>query len=365
MVIAAACSPTSRSEKRPYPGSAAKYAAGFDIFRSDSVSTIIMYGNPGRTDTTGIFELSGNAKQAHNAVREFIHVPCKRIVTIGSIYTAMVAETGGADHIVAIDNIDYVFSPDVLNAYSKGQIAEVARLPEIDVERIVKLQPDIVFMFAMADGAGNAADRLRRANIPVVVCSDQFERSPLARAEWIRLFAAFNGNVNTGDSIFASVERSYLSLKRKSAQYLEKPKVMAEVKYGDTWYVPGGKSYFATLVADAGGDYIWKSDSTSGSIPLTFEEVFARASAADLWLHQSTYRTKYRLLQDDQRYGAFKAFKSGQLYNNTKITNVKGYSPYWETGMAHPDVVLTDLTRIFHPAGTHARDSLHYYEQLR
>jgi iron complex transport system substrate-binding protein len=143
-----------------------------------------------------------------------------------------------------------------------------------------------------------------------------------------------------------------------------RPTVLTEIKYGDAWYVPGGNSFMAHFIKDAGGTYIWKDEDRTGSIPLSFEAVYLKAKDADHWLNLFiNLNTKKDLLAYDERYAMFKAFKTGNLYNNNKIANTKGYSDYWENGMTNPDELLLDLIKIFHPnlAPDH---TLKYYKKI-
>ena len=72
---------------------------------------------------------------------------------------------------------------------------------------------------------------------------------------------------------------------------------------------------------------------------------------------------KKDLLSFDERYKMFGAFKAGNLYNNTKLVNDKGYSDYWATGMSNPDELLKDLIRIFHPQLL-PKHQLKYYKKI-
>jgi len=142
--------------------------------------------------------------------------------------------------------------------------------------------------------------------------------------------------------------------------------VFNEIKYSDSWYMPGGKSYVAELLNDAGANYLWRDNENTGSIPLSFEQVYAVAKDADFWINLSTLRHKRELLSYDSRYSEFKAFKNGQLYNNNLYSNALGYTVYWETGMIYPDRILCDLIRIFHPETKNSLgDKMNYYLQLK
>jgi iron complex transport system substrate-binding protein len=168
------------------------------------------------------------------------------------------------------------------------------------------------------------------------------------------------------DSIFSAVENKYLSLTRLTASMPDsaKPTVFSEIKLGDVWYMPGGRSFMGTLLNDAGADYLWKDNENFGSLPLNFEQVYARAVNADYWINLPLIRSKKELYAFEERYSSFKAYKSGNLYNNTKNSNSNGYSAYWETGMIYPDRILSDLVKIFHPGLSDVNGKLFYYEKL-
>ena len=105
----------------------------------------------------------------------------------------------------------------------------------------------------------------------------------------------------------------------------------------------------STFIKDAGGKYLWEDVPQSGSLALGLEEVFVKAKEADFWLNQALVNSKKEMKEQEPRYADFKAFQTGQLYNNTLHCNQKGYSNYWETGILHPDQILSDLIQLLHP----------------
>ena len=73
-------------------------------------------------------------------------------------------------------------------------------------------------------------------------------------------------------TVCLGVAHRYLALKALAA----KAKTAAGVFglwFRGTWYVPGGRSYMASLYADAGARYFYAGDSHTGSLPLSFESV--------------------------------------------------------------------------------------------
>jgi len=345
-----------------------KYAKRFAIREDKNFTRVYVFGDRRNYDTTSTFVIYSGSESLDFLPAKGIRIksPCEKIAALSSIYATMFCELGAVDKLAAIDNIDYVNNPLIIRKYREGKLKELAKGPQIDLEQTIVLNPDIVFTFGMGNGDKDKDTKLEQTGIPVAVSIDHLEESPLARAEWIKFFALFVNKRKEADSIFDQVEKRYGELKAIAAQTTSRPTVFNEIKYSDSWYMPGGKSFVAQLLNDAAADYLWKDDANAGSLPLSFEQVFAKAKEADFWINLSTLKTKKELLGFESRYAEFKAYKTGNLFNNTKITNSKGYSNYWETGMIYPDRILSDLVQIFHPElKAQVRQDFYYYEQIR
>jgi iron complex transport system substrate-binding protein len=352
----------------PQKDSTIKFAKRFSIHRKNNLTYVYVFGNRNNYDTTSTFILySDSTDLVTHAKNEIpVKIPCKKIAALSSIYATMFCELDAAEHLAAIDNIDYVNNTTVIQKFKEGTLKELARTPQIDLEQTIVLKPDLIFTFGMGEGEKDKDKKLEETGIPVAISIDHLEESPLARAEWIKFFAAFVDKSVAADSIFKLVENNYNHLKSIAEKTTERPTVFNEIKYSDSWYMPGGKSYIAKLLNDAAANYLWKDNAKTGSLPLSFEQVFAKAHDAEFWLNLSTLKTKKELLAFESRYTEFKAYKNGNLYNNTKITNAFGYSNYWETGMIHPDRILSDLIQIFHPElKKEIAHEFYYYEQLK
>lgn len=345
-----------------------KYAKRFAVYQNEQYKVIYLFGNKSNFDTTGVYVLAEDtsglgALPPHIQV---VKLPCKKVAALSSIYASVLCELGEINSVVAVDNMDYINNTDVIKKFEEGGILELAKTPKIDLEKTIALKPDMIFSFGMGNPDEDRDPRLLQAKIPIAVALDHKEEKIRARAEWIKFFGIFMNKRRQADSIFEQVLTNYEALKKLVAKAEKKPKVFNEIKYGDIWYVPGGNSYMAEMLRDAGAEYVWKDDESYGSFPLSFEQVYVKAKDADYWINLALTRTKEELLAFDQRYSEFKAFKAGNLYNNTKVTNTKGYSIYWETGMIHPDRILSDFVQIFHPElKDEVKNDLYYYEQLK
>lgn len=126
----------------------------------------------------------------------------------------------------------------------------------------------------------------------------------------------------------------------------------------------GGNSYFAQFLKDAKADYEWYSDTSTGSIPLSFEVIVEKQLEADIWLNPGSAKSIDDILKEDERYEIFKALQNKQVYNYLKKVNETGANAYWETGPVNPHLILSDLMAIFHPE-LFPDHELHYYIQLK
>ncbi len=365
------CDPSRSGEKDYmvidlYKDTSVKYAQRFSIWNGKDFKVIHLLAKAKSNDTTDTFVLYDSIQPPLDFKNtHYIKRPCTRIAALSSIYANMIAEVGCLNNIIAIENIDYYNNPEIIKAVESDKIKQVQRNPDIDKELVLKLKPDIIFAFGMNQSSNDFDAKIIGAGIPVVMSLDHLERSPLARAEWIKFFAAFVNKSDEANIIFAGVEKDYLELKEMSKHYTDKPNVLTELRFGDVWYVPGGKSYMAQLINDANGNYFWKEDTATGSLQLSFEAVYKKAQSADLWLNVSLCTTKEQVIAQDKRYADFEPYKKNGIYNNNLNCNKLNYSTYWETGMIYPNRILSDMIQMFHKqAKEDLKRPFFYYRQL-
>lgn len=103
----------------------------------------------------------------------------------------------------------------------------------------------------------------------------------------------------------------------------------------------------AKVYADAGARYIFADIPQSGSAALAFETVFDKGQHADYWLikyNQQVDKTYRELKSDYAPYANFDAFRNRKVYGcNT------GRIPFYEEVPFHPELLLEDLVKVFHP----------------
>ena len=210
----------------------------------------------------------------------------------------------------------------------------------------------------------DVSPQLQRAGLPVVLTAGYMEHHPLARTEWLKFLAAFFETEDRSNEIFNSIKAQYTGLLDKTKGIDERPSVFCGAPYSGSWHVPGGNSFIARAIQDAGAHYLWADDPSQGSLPLDTERVFLRAAEADYWIHPSHYRSLSELFNADPRFAKFGAAQISQVFNNTRQVSKNGGNNIWERGIVHPEEVLADLIKIFHP-DLLPEHELIYYENLQ
>jgi iron complex transport system substrate-binding protein len=294
---------------------------------------------------------------------QVIEVPIQSIVTLSATFLPNLETIGELDALVANDEFDFVYSEAVRARIDAGEMVEVGFPSGIDNELVLDLNPDLIMLNAFSQADLDPLNLLRDEGIPYAANIDYLETSPLGRAEWVKFTAAFFNREEEANNFFTEVEGAYNQLTALTADAEARPTIMVNGLFGDTWFVSGGQSYVARLIADAGGDYLWADDEATGGVPLDFESVLERAADADIWINPNFWFTLADGLAEDERYAEFAPFASGQVYNNNARVTPMGGNDYYEGAVANPHLLLADLIAIFQPALLPDHE-LFYYQQL-
>ncbi|MCS6826645.1 MAG: ABC transporter substrate-binding protein [Caldilinea sp.] len=294
---------------------------------------------------------------------QVIEIPIDTIITMSTTQLPHLVKLDRLDALIGHDEFDYVNTKEVRALIDAGKLVEVGGGAEVNVELVLDAAPDLVMTYGLGNPQWDAHPKLLEAGLKVVLNSEYMETSPLGRVEWIKFTAAFFNEEAKATEVFNGIANRYNAMSAVATAAETKPTVFTGAMYGDAWYMPGGRSYVARFLEDAGAVYLWADDETTGSIPLGFETVFERAADADFWLNPGSWTSRAEVVAADERYTQFRAYQVGAMYNNNARLNENGGNDYWEGGLANPDVVLADLIKIFHP-DLLPQHTLFYYRKL-
>ena len=313
-----------------------KYAKGFAVKESNSHKVI------------EIFNPWPNSNNSFKHTFSKNDLPVNSMVVTSTTHIPALELLGVENTLVGFPGTDYISSKKTRNLIEAEQIRELGKNESMNTEVLLDLKPDVIIGFGV-DGTNKVFETIEKSGIPVIYNGDWTEDSPLAKAEWIKLFGVLFNKEKEADSIFNKIETDYLEAKLLAKNVNHKPTVLSGAMSKDVWYLPTGSSPEAKLLKDANVDYLWQESSGSGSLALSFESVFENAKNAEIWLSPSYYASYTDLENANQHYAHFDAFKNRSIYtfSNTKVET--GGVLYYELGIARPDLVLKDIIKICHP----------------
>lgn len=273
-----------------------------------------------------------------------VDVPVERSLVYSSTNMSAIRELGAVGAVSAVADGNY-YTPDdtVTQMINAGLLTDIGNSMSPKLETIIDVSPDAILISPYENAGHGVIDALK---VPVIECADYMETTPLGRAEWLLLLGELYGKRDEARHIYNNVVTEYEALRDKiSASASQRPKVLTEMLTSGVWYVPGGKSYMSSMLSDAGADYPWSDNESTGSMQLDGGAVIDKAADADIWLMRNYgIVTLPSLAAMSPLYSGIKAYKNGEVYNcDSSVSTIFNDIAF------HPERVLADFASIFHP----------------
>jgi len=285
-----------------------------------------------------------------------LRIPLQSMVCFSATHFSFADALGVTDKITGALSVDFVLPPEREHPAGYGKIVEVGAGGHYDIEKLIRLNPQIV-MVSMQKGRN--FDPIINAGLKVLMNGDFLETTPLGRAEWIKVIGLLFGKEHEAMHIFDSVTAEYRQLQTLAQSVKYKPVVLSGKQYGGFWNIPGGRSYVARFIEDAGGRYLFEDNDETGSLSMDFEAVYKKGMLADYWrlvvFAPEGYDRK-ALAAEDVRYKDLPAFKNKKIMVcNTALTS------YYQKGLLEPHVILADYIGMLHPRLLPSHKNVYYH----
>lgn len=273
-----------------------------------------------------------------------LEVPVKSVICMTSLQLSSFIKLDELDKVVGVTSTRHLFNEEINRRLKEGLTHKIGIEGNFDNEVIMGINPNVILISPFKRGG---YDAIKDVGIPLIPHLGYKEMTPLGQAEWIKFVGLIIGETEKANRLFSEIESRYNELKKLTETVKDRPVVFSGELRGGNWYAVGGKSFLAQLFKDAGADYFLKDDEHSGGVTLDFETVYSQASKAKYWRIVNSYNGTFSydaLKDEDARYVDFDAFKNkGVVYCNMREV------PFYESMPTHPEVVLSDLIKIFHP----------------
>lgn len=336
-----------------------EFAKDFEISNYKTYSKITVFSD-GANNTYFLLP-KGNKIPDSLRNENIIKIPVKKVVCLSTTYLGFIENLDERNSVCGVSTANLIYDSLLQKNVKSGKIREIGSFPNINIETIIALKPDIVFAYNLDGQTINQYEQLEKFGIKVVFVNEYLEETPLGRAEWLKFFAAFYAKNKLADEHFDKIKSQYLQLKNNIPKNAKKPGVLVNIPFQGIWYLPGGDSYFANLINDAGGNYLWKNKKQSNSFIVSLEDILLKNDSIDILLNPGTVNSFSEILNTEKRINSMNFIKNRNVYNNNKRLNINGGNDFWESGVVNPNIVLKDLIQIFYNL-KHAK--LYYYKKI-
>jgi len=344
-----------------------QYARGFTLGYYNELKIIEVHEPwQGEKHAGLVYILAPKGYPVSDSLHEYgqiIRIPVDRVICTSTTHIAFLEALGQTSRIVGVSGVDLITNETIRKGIREGTISDIGYDRNLNFEILIASHPGLVVTYGIENEIAGFVNRLEQLNIPAVLNGEYLEEGPLGKLEWIRFMAAFFNLEERANTWFDSIRHQYEKLVDITTGIDERPVVMTGFPWKDIWYVSGANSTIATLIQDAGGNYLWSELQSDRAVPMDLETVFETSAKAAIWIHPGTASSIADIIQTDERFGHFIPIRNRLVYNNNARQNATGGNDFWESGIIYPDRVLKDLIYIIHPQLIDGH-RLYYYTKL-
>lgn len=225
-----------------------------------------------------------------------------------------------------------------------------------DIKALKKANPEV--MLADLDTVETYSSQFNR----LMYWGSGDEKSPISRAEWIEVLGLLTGKQKLAEEIDRNITTRYNKIKDQIPVNATKPVIFIGEAFNFTdprnhsrvvgWRVPGGKSYHAQIIADAGGDYIFKENNNSTNIFLNYTRGLELLGKASYWVQPNVcFKRLEEFLGWNKDLGKLNVVQKGNILmaNRRADDDLCLKNDVYETGNLYPEYVLRDLGKLLYP----------------
>lgn len=221
---------------------------------------------------------------------------------------------------------DNWYLEDTKEALRRGDMVYAGKYSAPDYELLLDGGCDIAIENTMIYHTPEVKEMIESLDIPVLVDYSSYEKDPLGRMEWIKLYGRLAGHELEADEAYDRQKEAYnkaansgtgeydTGVKRTVAIFYITSDGQVSVRCSD--------DYLAKMIGAAGGEYIYKElvneNSASGTKSMTIEQFYKDAIDADYIIYNSSIDGEVRRIDDliskNEMLGDFKAVKEGNVF---------------------------------------------------
>ena len=281
-------------------------------------------------------------------------------VPVRNIYLAASAAMDHFCKLEALDNVTLSATkasgwhiPEARQAMEAEEIVYAGKYSTPDYELILEKGCELAVESTMILHTPEVKEQLEKTGIPVLVDRSSYERHPLGRSEWMKLYGVLTGREEQAEAVFREQADKLNEVLASAEIDSENRTEGSDKKSVAFFYITSSGSanvrksgdYVSKMIELAGGRYVFDDigdgETATATATIQMEDFYAGARDADYLIYNSTIdgnvETLDQLLQKNALLADFKAVRSGNVY-------VIGKNMYQETSEA--GTIILDMHKM-------------------
>ena len=209
---------------------------------------------------------------------------------------------------------------NAVQAMERGDMVFSGKYSEPDYELMVQSGCDLAIESTMIFHTPKVKEMIELLGIPVIVDRSSYESHPLARTEWIKLYAVLVDKEAEAQAFFD--ERAKVIDEYSGYPNTEKTVAFFYISTDGSVVVRNSTDYVPKMIEIAGGRYalngIVDPDSTRSSVSTTMEQFYDAAVNADFLIYNASIASQLSSLNDlyqlSELFHDFKAVREGNVW---------------------------------------------------
>lgn len=216
---------------------------------------------------------------------------------------------------------DQWYLPEVRGAMAEGKILYGGKYSAPDYEQLRSHQCGVAVENTMIYHSPEVVEQLESLGIPVFIDCSSGEEAPLARMEWIRLYAILMDREELADKLLA--EQSNYFRKLEEIPPTGKTVAFFSVNHSGEVVVRTNTDYLVSMLETAGGNYVFsdleiKGDHIASTTTIAMEKFYKTAKNADILIVNSALTDHCDTLEElkgkSPMFQNMKAVQNGTIY---------------------------------------------------
>ena len=244
-----------------------------------------------------------------------------------------------------------------------GDLLYAGRYRDPDYELLLSGKCDLSIQSTMSEHVPKVREKLEELGIPVFVDRSSYESDPLARCEWVRVYAEILGRPEEGDALYAEQKAYFDALEASPVNaggQDRKTAVFFHITATGSFVTRKSGDYVSKMIELAGGRNVFAfagDDNALSSVTVEAEEFCLRAKEADVIIYNGNTSGPVasidELVSKNALLAGFRAVRNGDVW----CTEDSLYQDIMKTGE-----ILADFSAVF--SGTGDGGPLRYLRKL-